>query len=125
MIYAPENLSREEYQELTAHRNIPTVQMDRLIPEVMPVYVDGLHWLVSRAEDGTRYLAIFNNEGNERTTEKGDTVNHAYDKRVTVTLKDGSLSVFKDAMGETDIERVDEKTYRVTVPAADFIIFTF
>lgn len=99
--------------------------LDRLIPEVMPVYVDGLHWLVSRGEDGTRYLAIFNNEGNERTTEKGDTVNHAYDRRVTVTLKDGNLSVFKNAMGETDIERVDEKTYRVTVPAADFIIFTY
>ena len=100
-------------------------ELDRLIPEVMPVFVDGLHWLVSLGADGTRYLTVFNNEGNERTTEKGDTVNHAYDKRVTVTLKDGSLSVFKSAMGNMNIERADDKTYRVTIPAADFAIFTY
>ena len=91
----------------------------------MPVYVDGLHWLVSLGADGTRYLTVFNNEGNERTTEHGDTVNHAYDKRVTVTLKDGALSVFKPAREEIDLERVDGHTYRLTVSAADFVIFTF
>ena len=34
LIYAPENLSPEEYSELTRHHNVPTVQMDRLIPGV-------------------------------------------------------------------------------------------
>ena len=100
-------------------------ELDRLIPALMPVYVDGLHWLVSLGADGTRYLTVFNNEGNERTTEHGDTVNHAYDKRVTVTLKDGALSVFKPAREEIDLERVDGHTYRLTVSAADFVIFTF
>jgi hypothetical protein len=100
-------------------------ELDRLIPTLMPVFVDGLHWLVSLGEDGTRYLTIFNNEGNERTTEHGDTLNHAYDKRVTVTLTDGELSVFKPARGDMHIERVDAHTYRVTVEAADFAIFTF
>lgn len=100
-------------------------ELDRLIPALMPVYVDGLHWLVSYGADGTRYLTVFNNEGNERTTEHGDTVNHAYDKRVTVTLKDGALSVFKPAREEIDLERVDGHTYRLTVSAADFVIFTF
>lgn len=100
-------------------------ELDTLIPAVMPVFVDGLHWLVSQGEDGRRYLAIFNNEGNERTTEKGDTINHAYDRRVTVTLKDGTLSVYKSAGGNMDIERKDAHTFCVTIPAADFAIFTY
>lgn len=100
-------------------------ELDRLISETMPVFVDGLHWLVSLGEDGHRYLSIFNNEGNERSSDKGDEINHAYDKRVTVTLKDGELFVFKPAIGKMDLERIDDKTYRVTIPAADFAIFIF
>lgn len=34
LIYVPEDLSCEEFGELTAHWGIPTVQVDRLIPEV-------------------------------------------------------------------------------------------
>lgn len=34
LIYVPENLSCEEFCELTAHFGIPTVQVDRLIPGV-------------------------------------------------------------------------------------------
>ena len=100
-------------------------ELDRLVPKVMPVFVDGLHWLVSVGSDGRRYLSIFNNEGNERSSDKGDEINHAYDKRVTVTLKDGELSVFKPANGKMDLERIDDKTFRVTIPAADFAIFIF
>ena len=100
-------------------------ELEKLIPATMPVFVDGLHWLVSLGEDGHRYLSIFNNEGNERSSDKGDEINHAYDKRVTVTLKDGELSVFKPAIGKMDLERIDDKTYRITIPAADFAIFIF
>ena len=31
MVYVPENLSAEEFEELTSHRSIPIVQVDRLI----------------------------------------------------------------------------------------------
>ncbi len=34
LIYVPENLTAEEFQELTAHRDIPVVQVDRMIPGV-------------------------------------------------------------------------------------------
>lgn len=34
LIYVPENLSAEEFQELTAHRDVPVVQVDRMIPGV-------------------------------------------------------------------------------------------
>ena len=34
LIYFPEDISSEEFYELTAHRNIPMVQVDRMIPGV-------------------------------------------------------------------------------------------
>ena len=46
-------------------------KLKELIKSVMPCYVDDLHWLVSYDENGKRYLSIFNNEGNERSFEKG------------------------------------------------------
>lgn len=53
LIYTPENLSWEEFYELTAHHSIPTVQMDRLIPEVTCDAVlvnntDAAHYAVSQ-----------------------------------------------------------------------------
>ncbi len=34
LIYIPEDLSADEFYELTAHRNVPVVQVDRMIPGV-------------------------------------------------------------------------------------------
>lgn len=34
LIYVPENLTAEEFQELTARRDVPVVQVDRMIPGV-------------------------------------------------------------------------------------------
>lgn len=34
LIYVPENLTAEEFQELTAQRDVPVVQVDRMIPGV-------------------------------------------------------------------------------------------
>jgi len=34
LIYVPENLSAEEFQEFTVHRDVPVVQVDRMIPGV-------------------------------------------------------------------------------------------
>ena len=101
-------------------------EVETLAKQIMPVYVDDLHWLVSTDNKGRRFLTIFNNEGNLRTSEKGDEINHAYDRRVTVTLNvPGALDIFKPARGEMDVTRIDEHTYQVTIPAADFAIFTY
>ncbi|MBE6655505.1 MAG: hypothetical protein E7609_01375 [Ruminococcaceae bacterium] len=102
-----------------------TNELDRVIPEVMPVYVDGLHWLVSTDDKGRRFLTVFNNEGNMRTSAKGDVINRACDKRVKITLKNGALEVFKNAREDIHLEKVDDKTYYATVSAADFVVFTF
>lgn len=34
LIYIPEDLSAEEFYELTSHRNVPVVQVDRMIPGI-------------------------------------------------------------------------------------------
>ena len=101
-------------------------ELDKLIPTVMPVYVDGLHWLVSSDDQGRRFLAIFNNEGNLRTSAKGDEINRDYDEKVKITLNvPGKLEIFKSAREDIALQKADDSTYYATIAACDFVIFTF
>lgn len=96
------------------------------IPQVLPCYVDGLCWLVSIDEAGNRYLSIFNNEGNERSTEKGDTLISEADRTVTVTFQEPvTLSVIKEGNRRISIQKQDKNHYFVEVPAAGFVILKF
>ena len=64
LIYAPEDLSAEEYEELTANRAIPMVQMDRMIQgvdsdTVLVNNADSVYEAVSRfVRQGHRRIAI-------------------------------------------------------------------
>ncbi len=101
-------------------------QLNKLIPEVMPCYVDDLCWLVSTDENGKKYLSIFNNEGNERDLKKGNIIHHEADKKVKITFKeDVRLHVVKETMGAIELEKIDDKTYNATIPAAGFAIIEF
>ena len=103
-----------------------TRDVDTLIAQTMPIYADGLHWLVSTDDKGRRFLTVFNNEGNQRTTADGDVVNHNFDQNVTITLNvPGQLQIFKDAREDIHLEKTGENTYCATVSAADFVIFEF
>ena len=98
----------------------------RLAKEVMPVYVDDLCWLVSTDENGKRYLTIFNNEGNERSLKRGNTLHHEADRRVTISFKEATTPhVLKEALGSCSLERIDDKTFEATIPAAGFAIIGF
>ncbi len=102
------------------------VRMQQLIKEKMPCYVDDLCWLVSVDENDRRMLSIFNNEGNERSLEKGDTVAAEADRRVKVTFKEAvDLRVLKEAPKAVEIQKVDDYNYYVLVPAAGFVILQF
>ncbi|MBR5542929.1 MAG: hypothetical protein IKU65_02385 [Oscillospiraceae bacterium] len=93
------------------------------IPEVMPVYVSGLCWLVSTDEGGKQYLSIFNNDGNTRTREKGDVVDSAADRVVDVKFKKPTdIKIVKQGNFTSEIARVDETAYKIKVPATGFII---
>ncbi len=101
--------------------------MPALIRETMPCYVDALHWLVSTDENGKRYLSIFNNSGNERDIKEGDIIHHEADRTVTVTFKE-ALTPEKLVEGvnmPVNIERVDDRTFKVHIPATSFVILTF
>ena len=91
----------------------------------MPVTVNGLHWLVSHDEKG-RYLSIFNNEGNFRFRPHGDRIDNEADMTVTVSFKEeADLKALVLGNDKVKIEKAAEKTYNVTVPAAQFAIFEF
>ena len=94
----------------------------------MPVYVDGLHWLVSTDENNRNFLTIFNNEGNERDIEKGDIIHDEADKVVKVEFKNAvDLKVLFNSLcaKNAKVEKVDDKTYNVLVPAAGYVILEF
>ncbi len=92
------------------------------VKELLPVNVDGLHWILSEDEHG-RYLTIFNNEGNHRTIAEGDTINQAADATVTVALKEkGELSKLYES-ASVEVQKIKDGEYRVTVPAAQLVVF--
>lgn len=102
-------------------------RMPDLINEVMPCYVNALHWLVSTDENGVRYLSIFNNSGNERDIERGNVIHHEADRTVTVTFKEATTpeKLVEGVDMPVTVLRIDEKTYKISIPATGFAIFTF
>lgn len=102
------------------------VTVEQLIPQVMPVTVDGLNWLASTDDQKRRFLSIFNNEGNERSIYKGDTILPEADRTVTVTFKEhAELKVIRTGKLAAEIQKKDDCTYRVMVPAASFVILEY
>lgn len=101
-------------------------ELKDLIKEAMPCYVDELCWLVSTDANGKRYLSIFNNDGNERNLLKGNIIHREADKEVTITFKEKTIPhVLKETMGSICLEKVDDLTYKATIPAAGFAIINF
>jgi len=100
--------------------------VEKLIPEVMPVAVDGLSWLVSVDDQKRRFLSIFNNEGNERGIYQGDVIDTEADKTVTVTFKRPvNLKVVREGSRAVTVQKMDDCIYCVEVPATSFVIIEF
>ncbi len=101
-------------------------KVNSLIPTVMPVYTDKLPFVVSTDGNGVRYISIFNNEGNTRSIEVGDTIDNAADRTVKVTFnKEANPNVWKSWPENTTIEKANSREYYVKVPAAGFVILTY
>ena len=102
------------------------LNVERLIQEVMPVSVDGLCWLVSEDDKNKRYLSIFNNEGNNRTNEKGDEFYAEADQVVRIRFKNSvTPSVVKEGNRTIKLQKVDERTYLAEIPATGFVVLEF
>ena len=93
--------------------------------EVLPVTCDKLLWVLSEDEKG-RYISIFNNEGNYRSRPDGDHIDRAADARVKVSFKNAAnLETIKLSSPDIKIEKADDTTYYVDMPATEFAIFRF
>ncbi len=100
--------------------------LHKLVRDEMPCYVSDLCWLVSTDENGRRFVSIFNNEGNERSVEKGDTIDKEADRAVTLTFKDETaVSVVAESAMKCDIQKQDDKTYKIMIPAAGFVVLEY
>ena len=94
--------------------------------EVLPVTVDKLLWVVSKEKDGRRFVSIFNNEGNYRAHPIGDTIDHKADARVKVSFKNAAnMKAVKLSSSNIKIEKADDSTYYVDMPATEFAIFQY
>ena len=101
-------------------------EIDGLIKKTMPCFVDGLCWLVSFDENGRRFVTVFNNEGNERSLSKGNTINHEADRRVKITFKENTdIKKIKEGAFPVKLEKADDKTYYALIPATGFVILEF
>ena len=103
-------------------------EMRKLIMQVMPCYVDDLCWVASYDGAGKRYLTIFNNEGNERSLEHGDTLLAEADRVATVTFKEETVpKLIKEAVktDKVEIRKVNANTYQIKVPAAAFVVLEY
>lgn len=123
----PEGSFAKAHPELPVLPGADLEELERILrqktQELLPVYVDSLHWILSEDEHG-RYLTLFNNEGNHRTIKDGDTIDPRADTTATVTLKEkGELSLLY-ASGATQIQKIKDGTYRITVPAAQLAVFS-
>ena len=92
-----------------------------------PFRISGnIHWLCTRQKNKWN-LAIFNNEGIERTVEKGDVI--IEDASVDIKIKfDSSIKSITELQTGEDfhaIEKLDENTFAATVSAGDFILLEF
>ena len=112
-------LSSDDLEALSA-------ELDRLIKEAMPCYVDGLCWLVSTAPDGCRYLSIFNNEGNERSLSHGNIIHSEADRAVKISFKGATEpTILKASSQKSALTRTSNGEYRLNVPATEFVIIKF
>ena len=101
-------------------------EVERLTRKTMPVWVDDLHWLVSTDNKGRRFLTIFNNEGNTRTTALGDVIDPAATRIVTISSKEPlNLNIFKAAREDIQLTKIDDCNYKATIAGADFVILQY
>ena len=96
---------------------------------IMPAVVEGLPYIVSTNDKGERFVSIFNNEGNERDLSKGDILHAEADKKIKITFKDSvnptvvASSIY--APVKVDIERIDDKSFNMVIPAGRYAVIKY
>jgi len=100
-------------------------EIERLAKQILPVYADCCHWVLSSDENG-RYITVFNNEGNTRSKEFGDVVDHGADRVVMLIIKEAAEPCCIHASSENiKLEKASEGRLALTLPATDFAIIKY
>ena len=100
-------------------------QIEILAKQIMPVYADCCLWLLSEDENG-RYVSVFNNEGNERSLEKGDTLIPEADAVTLIHLKEErQLRLVKTSSDRVKLQKINSLTWALELPAAGFAIIQY
>lgn len=100
-------------------------QLEKRAREILPLTVDSLHWLLSENE-GKQYLSVFNNEGNERSLEKGDTLIPEADAVTLIHLKEKrDLRLVKTGSDQVKLQKLNDLTWALELPAAGFAIIQY
>ncbi|MBU0715050.1 MAG: hypothetical protein KJ964_06810 [Verrucomicrobia bacterium] len=86
----------------------------------------GVHWLLSRSGDKW-LLTMFNNEGVERSAEKGDCFLDEADIKTAVCFREapGEFRILKSWPEGGTLERQEDGRYWCTIPAGGFYILEF
>ena len=84
---------------------------------------ENIHWLCTR-QNNKWNLAIFNNEGIGRTVDKGDVVIKDAAEDIKIRIDNSIKSITEMQTGEVlyAIEKLDENTFGVTIPAGGLIL---
>lgn len=103
-------------------------RLGKIIKTDLPCNVSGnAHWLLSRSYDKW-FLAIFNNEGVERSVEKGDYLLNQADIKATISFKEEprGLRILKCwPAAKHALRRQEDGTYDCIIPAGGFYILEF
>lgn len=103
--------------QLLSSRDIPTLlhTLTKMLNRMLPCQVTGqLSWILNRTENG-HVLGLFNNEGVERTREKGDVLLHEADTQAVIDAHGQSLRVLLG--DEQALHRCDDGLWRYDLPA--------
>ena len=114
------NISAENY-----HGSVNAMPVIENSPSAEEFFAD-MGVLVTADESGRKFLSVFNNEGNHRSSAMGDVLDHKADRTVMVSFKEKvSLELVERSSEDVIIQRISADEYMFFVPAAGFVVIAF
>lgn len=127
LVHSDCDLSRYDYivnlsgEKLNSNKEISPQEVKDVLENLMPCEVTGgVHWFVTKHDNGW-YLIILNNDGIERTVEKGDVILPEGAKTVNVKLKNGSLKYLEGSK----ISSLTNDCYTIEIPSGGWFLAAF
>ena len=102
------------------------IKINDIARKILPAYADTLHWLLSVGNSGERYISVFNNEGNERSSAFGDVIDHRADKTASLAFTCPASPKIKFASSErVALSRISEGNYKLSLPGTEFAVIEY